>query len=202
MSFPCFYDLIYDRFTSKVSWRAGVFIYTRSCGSSWTLPNKCIHALDGGNSDRSNTTTQKEYKAKVLVQPTKDQMEKTTLPCSTNPFLPLNQGYHCLYFSRELYCPTREVLQSLIPELYRPNFRNFTVPLIGTLLSQFRQLTAPTGNLPTSTVLRLKKFWIQTRKDFLGSPYGPPVVAPTSTDKEDATPLDPSQSAFIAGTPS
>lgn len=90
----------------------------------------------------SNTTTQKEYKAKVLFQPTKDQMEKTTLPCSTNPFLPLNQGYHCLCFSRELYCPTREVLQSLIPELYRPNFRNFTVPLLGTLLSQFRQLTA------------------------------------------------------------
>lgn len=108
----------------------------------WTLPNKCIRALDGGNSDRRNTTTQKEYKAKVLVQPTKDQMEKTTLPCSTNPFLPLNQGYHCLCFSRELFCPTREVLQSLIPELYSPNSRNFTVPLLGTLLSQFRQLTA------------------------------------------------------------
>lgn len=52
---------------------------------------------------------------------------------------------------------------------------------------------------PTPTVLWLKKFWIQTRKDFLGSPHGPPVVAPTSTSKEDATPLDPSQSAFIAG---
>lgn len=138
----------------------------------------------------------------MLVQPTKDQMEKTTLPCSTNPFLPLNQGYHCPCFSRELYCPTREVLQSLIPELYSPNSRNFTVPLLGTLLSQFQQLIAPTGNLPAPTILSLKKFWIQTRKDnFLGSPYGPPVVAPTSTGKEDATPLDPSQSAFIAGTP-
>lgn len=139
----------YLRFTSRASWRAGVFIYTRSCGSSVDSSQQ-MHSCPGLWQLTVDATTQKEYKAKVLVQPTKDQMEKTTLPCSTNPFLPLNQGYHCLCFSRELYCPTREVLQSLIPELYRPNFRNFTVPLLGTLLSQFWQLTATPWELTDS----------------------------------------------------